>query len=274
MNVRDAHELARRWAEVLADVRPIRPRRFARLRAALAQRQPDLTVLMDGVHKGHNLSAIVRTCDAVGVAAVHAVPVPGGKPVRLGKKPTAGARKWLEVVWHRSGEDAVVALRAAGFRIVVADVAGDAEDFRALDYTRPTAFAVGGELEGLTAAVRAGADLRVRIPMHGLVESLNVSVATAILLFEAERQRATAGLYAAPRYAPDEFARRLFEWAYPAAARRLRAAGLPYPPLGPDGAPRLNAPPHLARSPSDGRPGSEVRGAGDTRPDAAGAGRG
>lgn len=242
-----AAELVQRWAELLADVRPIQPRRFARLRAALAQRQPDLTVLMDGVHKGHNLSAIVRTCDAVGVAAVHAVPVPGGKPVRLGKKPTAGARKWIEVVWHRSGEAAVAALRAAGFQIVVADVAADAEDFRALDYTRPTAFAVGGELEGLTAAVRDGADARVRIPMRGLVESLNVSVATGILLFEAERQRAAAGLYDAPRYSPEDFARRLFEWAYPTAAKRLQAAGLPYPPLGADGSFRLTESPPLAR---------------------------
>jgi tRNA (guanosine-2'-O-)-methyltransferase len=71
--------------------------------------------------------------------------------------------------------------------------------------------------------------------MAGLVHSLNVSVATALLLFEAQRQRSAAGMYERSRLAPEEFERRLFEWAYPSIARTRREAGRPYPPLGPDG---------------------------------------
>ncbi|HSG49506.1 MAG TPA: hypothetical protein VLA43_16925, partial [Longimicrobiales bacterium] len=75
----------------------------------------------------------------------------------------------------------------------------------------------------------------VVIPMRGFVQSLNVSVATALLLFEAQRQRAAAGMYDAPRLDPEAFRRRLFEWAYPREAEALRSAGQPYPALDGDG---------------------------------------
>jgi tRNA (guanosine-2'-O-)-methyltransferase len=79
------------------------------------------------------------------------------------------------------------------------------------------------------------ADAHITIPMVGLVHSLNVSVASALVLFEAYRQRSAAGMYAQSRLSPEDFSRRLFEWVHPTLARRRRETGRAYPALGPDG---------------------------------------
>ncbi len=126
-------------------------------------------------------------------------------------------------------------LRERGFRIVAAHPSPDAADFRDMDYTTPTAFMMGAELLGVSDEGLELADAHVRIPMLGMVHSLNVSVATALLLFEAARQREAAGMYEASRLEPDEFRRRLFEWAYPSVAAARRREHRPYPELTDDG---------------------------------------
>jgi len=108
-------------------------------------------------------------------------------------------------------------------------------DFRTIDFTRPTAVMMGGELHGVTDAGLALADRHVSIPMAGMVHSLNVSVATGLVLFEAMRQRERAGMYDESRLPPEVFERTLFEWAHPSVAAALRDAGRPYPPLTADG---------------------------------------
>jgi len=209
------------------------PQRFHRLRAALVRRQPDLTVLMDRVHKAHNFSAILRSCDAVGVLDAHVVAAEGA--VAVHHATSAGTKKWVGVRAHASVPAAVHLLRSAGFRLIAAHPSADAVPYRDIDYTAPTAIILGAELHGVSQEALALADVHVTIPMAGLVHSLNVSVATALILFEAERQRSAAGMYERSRLPPEEFERRLFEWAQPALARRRREAGRPYPRLGPDG---------------------------------------
>ncbi|MDH3205600.1 MAG: tRNA (guanine-N2)-dimethyltransferase, partial [Gemmatimonadota bacterium] len=108
-------------------------------------------------------------------------------------------------------------------------------DYREVDYTRPTAITMGAELHGVSPEGLELADDLVSIPMRGMVHSLNVSVASSLLLFEAARQRSAAGMYETTRLPPDVFTERLFEWAYPSLARTRRDEGRPYPPLGPDG---------------------------------------
>ncbi len=211
----------------------MRPRRYRRLRAVLDRRQPDLTVLMEKVNKSHNFSAILRSCDAVGVLEAHAVPPEGG--LELHRTTSAGSHKWVRVHRHASVREAVDALHRQGLRVLAADPSEDARDYREVDFTRPTAIMVGAELEGVSPEGLGLADERIVIPMVGMVQSLNVSVATAILLFEAFRQRAAAGLYDAPRIPPEEYDRILFEWGYPRLARRFREEALPYPSLGPEG---------------------------------------
>jgi tRNA (guanosine-2'-O-)-methyltransferase len=210
------------------------PRRFDRLRRVLDRRQPDLTVLMENVHKPHNLAAVLRTCDAVGVFEAHAVTLEATLP-ELHRAVTASAGKWLPVrPWAELGP-ACDYLRKAGFQLVAAHPAPGAVDFRSVDYTRPTALLLGQERQGVSAEAVARADRLVVIPMLGMVPSLNVSVAAAVILFEAQRQRAAAGLYERARLDPERYRATLFEWAYPLHAERCRAAGMPYPTLEEEG---------------------------------------
>ena len=205
------------------------PARYERIRSVLDRRQPDLTVLMDNVHKPHNLSAIARTCDAVGIGEVHGVSA--SDTFRAWRRGASGAQAWVERIGHRSVTDAANALRARGMRIAAADVGTDSVDYRELDYTQPFALIVGAELDGLTEESRKAADLRLSIPMAGMVESLNVSVAVALILFEARYQRAAAGLYAEPRIPDSTYRRLLFEWGHPQVAAHCRRLGLSYPAL-------------------------------------------
>lgn len=208
------------------------PERFARLKQALARRQHDLTVLADGVHKSHNVSAIIRTCDAVGVARLHAISRGG---LRGHHMIAGGSRRWVDVDLHRSAAEAYADFRARGMTILAAHAGSDADDFRETDFTRPTAIVLGAELKGPSRYAIEHADSAIAIPMQGLVESLNVSVAAAVILFEAERQRRGAGLYSTCRIEEQEYARTIFEWAYPEIARRCREHRIAYPPLGEDG---------------------------------------
>lgn len=211
----------------------MRPQRFHRLRSVLARRQPDLTVLMEKVNKSHNFSAILRNCDAVGVLEAHVVPPEKGLDLHHGT--SAGTRKWIRVHRHDTVEAAVSHLKKEGFRVLAAHPSEGATDFRSVDFTRPTAVMMGAELHGVSDEGLALADEHVVIPMLGMVHSLNVSVATALLLYEAQRQRAAAGMYDQPRIPEDRFQRILFEWAYPTLARRYREEGCPYPELDDDG---------------------------------------
>ena len=190
-------------------------------------------MLMDGVHKSHNFSAILRNCDAVGVLDAHVVVPEGGLDLHHGT--SAGTKKWVGVRYHASVTEAISELKDAGFSVVAAHPSDSALDYRELDYTRPTAITVGAELHGVSEEAIASADALVSIPMLGMVHSLNVSVATSLLLFEAARQRESAGMYGESRLGPEDFERRLFEWAYPTLARSRRRDGRPYLPLGPDG---------------------------------------
>ena len=205
------------------------PERWARLRTVLDRRQPDLTVVTDFVHKQRNLAAIVRSCDSVGIMRVHAVI--GDEDYRSYRGTSASAHRWVEVDRHRELLPALASLRDSGFQLVAAHLDASAADYREIDYTLPTALVVGAEIEGVSAQGRALADRCIRVPMLGMVESLNVSVATAIVLAEARRQREEAGLYAERRLDPDTYCTLLFRWAQPRIARFCDDRGLDYPPL-------------------------------------------
>lgn len=211
----------------------MRSERFQRIREVLGRRQPDLTVLMDQVNKSHNFSAILRNCDAAGVLEAHVVPPEKGLPLHHGT--SAGTKKWVRVRLHETLPEAFTELRASGFRVLAAHPSEDAVDYRDVDYTEPTAILLGAELHGVSAEGLELADVHVTVPMQGMVRSLNVSVATSILLFEAMRQREEAGMYASSRLSPDDYERHLFEWAWPSIASKRSREGRPYPKLTEDG---------------------------------------
>ncbi|MBY5923309.1 tRNA (guanosine(18)-2'-O)-methyltransferase TrmH [Ferrimonas balearica] len=209
------------------------PERLARINAMLDMRQPDLTICMEQVHKTHNLSAMVRTADAIGIHEVHAV-WPGNS-MRLRGGTATGSQQWVKVNTHRSIQDAIAGMREQGMQIIATHLSDKAVDFREVDYTKPTAILMGQEKTGITAEALALADQDVIVPMVGMVQSLNVSVATALLLYEAQRQRQAAGMYGQRRLAEAECQRLLFEGGHPIFAKICRQKGLPYPQIDDEG---------------------------------------
>lgn len=210
------------------------PERYAKIRRVLSLRQPTLTVLMDEVNKPHNFSAILRTCDAVGVVQAHAVPPKhGGLPTF--EATSGSAHKWVEVQKHPDAVSAVQALQARGFQVLATHLSEQSVDYRAPDYTKPTCVLLGAEKWGVSDEAARAADANIVIPMMGMVQSLNVSVAAATILFEAQRQRLTAGMYAEPQLEEAELERLAFEWAYPDLAPLYQSRGEAYPALGQNG---------------------------------------
>ncbi|HBC80712.1 tRNA (guanosine(18)-2'-O)-methyltransferase TrmH [Pseudescherichia vulneris] len=210
-------------------------KRYARIREMLARRQPDLTVCMEQVHKPHNVSAIIRTADAVGVHEVHAV-WPENR-MRIMASSAAGSNSWVQVKTHRTIADAVGHLKGQGMQVLATHLSEKSVDFRDIDYTRPTCILMGQEKTGITQEALDLADQDIIIPMIGMVQSLNVSVASALILYEAQRQRQNAGMYARDTSTidDDDQHRLLFEGSYPVLARVAKQKGLPYPDLNAQG---------------------------------------
>ncbi|QPN58837.1 tRNA (guanosine(18)-2'-O)-methyltransferase TrmH [Synechococcus sp. CBW1002] len=210
---------------------PLLPRRFERLKAVLDCRMGDLTVLLEQVEKPHNLSAILRSCDAVGVLEAHAVCLQGRLPTF--NSTAQGSQKWVPLQLETDVNVAIHRLKQRGFRLYGTHLGVEAVDYRRCDFTGPTAFVLGAEKWGLSTAAAAQIDQAVIIPMRGMVQSLNVSVATATLLFEALRQRQAAGTVptAGEGVAPERYQRLLFEWAYPQVAAWCRSQRRAYPAL-------------------------------------------
>ena len=168
--------------------------RYARIRHVLSKRQPDLTLLLEQVHKPHNVSAVIRTADAVGVHEIHAV-WEEDYDERLRDHTAAGSNNWVGIQKHDSISLAIKALKQQKMQVLVTHLDDSAVDYRDIDYTRPTAIVLGQELTGATEEAIALADKSIVIPMCGMTQSLNVSVATAVVLYEAQRQRQLNGFY-------------------------------------------------------------------------------
>jgi tRNA (guanosine-2'-O-)-methyltransferase len=210
------------------------PERYARITQMLNHRQPELTVCMEQVHKPHNLAAIVRTADAVGVSDVHATWF--DKAMRLSGKSATGSQNWVTVHSHDSISDAIKTMRAQGMQIIATNLSDTAIDFRQVDYTKPTAILLGQEKTGISKEALALADQDVIIPMVGMCQSLNVSVASALILYEAQRQRELANMYDGEcRLADEEVHRILFEGGHPIFTKLCKEKNLPYPPLDDEG---------------------------------------
>lgn len=193
--------------------RPITERRLQRMREVLARRQPDLTVVLENVHDPHNVSAVLRSCDAVGLLTVHLVYTIEEFP-ELSENVSGSALKWLDLVFHPTIAECYRALRAQGFTIY-ATYLGDPTrsfDLYDLDLTKPVALVFGNEQRGVSEEAVALADGNFVIPMMGMVRSLNISVACAVSLYEALRQRRLAGHYEQPKLSEAERTARLRRW--------------------------------------------------------------
>ena len=209
-------------------------RRFKKIQACLEKRQPDLTVITDNVHKPHNVSAIMRTCDAVGVHEFH-VAMLADESFRARSGIAMGSDKWLDLHLYEQVLEPISRLQSRGFRVVAVHKSDRSADFRELNYCEPTAVLFGAELFGVSEAAADAADSHVSIPMLGMVESYNVSVAAAIVLLEAQRQRMLAGMYEHRRLGDEVYEHTLFKWYRPVEAAFCEEYGLAYPEIDDEG---------------------------------------
>jgi tRNA (guanosine-2'-O-)-methyltransferase len=192
---------------------PRTERRRARIRSVLERRQPELTVVLENVHDPHNISAILRSCDAVGVLRVHAVYTIEEAPASaFARQTSASAAKWVDVDRHEALRGCFERLRRDGFTILTTAIAPEARPLHDWDLTGSVALVFGNEMRGISDEARALADGAVKIPMVGMVQSLNVSVACAVCLYEAFRQRMASGAYDEPKLSPAELASLEREW--------------------------------------------------------------
>jgi len=190
-------------------------KRTDRIEEILLRKQPTLQVMLDGVHSSQNLSAILRTCDGAGVLHFY-YNTQENRDLRIHKTITQGAHRWVERM-RIDNEDRVHFLQQKqkeGFQIVVTHLEQRAVSFREVDYTKPTILVMGNEKEGVSSEVAALADEVIIIPMQGMVQSLNVSVATALILYEAERQLENAGSYAVPQLSNEQRENMRDAWLY------------------------------------------------------------
>ncbi len=186
-------------------------RRVERLSRALKLTQPDLTVVLENIHDPHNVSAILRSCDAVGVRNINLLYTTESFP-KIGKKSSASAYKWVERRNYKSVESCYKELRGEGFVIAASVVSEESVSLYDLDFLGKVALVFGNEHRGVTPEASAAADIRFQIPMHGMVQSLNVSVACAITLYEALRQRIKSGATGKRKLSEAEFENILNQW--------------------------------------------------------------
>ncbi len=182
---------------------PRTEKRLERIRYVLERRQKDLTLVLANIHDPHNVSAIFRSCDAFGVSQVHLYYTNTAFPV-LARKTSGSAMKWIEKQRHTDARQMVEGFRADGYQVLATGLNENAKPLNEYDLTCPTAIIFGNEHRGVEPELQELVPDEVYIPMQGMVQSLNVSVAAAITLYEAWRQRQAAGMYDKPSYTTEE----------------------------------------------------------------------
>ncbi len=209
----------------------ILPRRFERIKNVLNCRMKNLTVLVEAVNKPHNLSAILRTCDAAGVFEANFISKKD--KVKTFNSTAQGSQKWVKLNNHETTISAVSELKKKGFKLYGTTLNERSTDYRNFDYSENTCFVLGAEKWGLSDQLISEVDESIFIPMSGMVQSLNVSVAASILLFEAIRQRERKSLLPlnGEGLSAEEYEKTLFEWSYPELASIYRKSGNKYPKM-------------------------------------------
>ena len=163
--------------------------RIQRIDDVLARRTTTVTVLFENIYKHHNLSAVLRTCEGLGIQDIH---VASAWPLEVAKGTTQGSDKWLTIHTHPDIETAYAALRKQGYVIAASVLSGDSVGLEALDPTRRLALVFGNEKDGLSETAIEQADVRFFIPMYGFVQSYNISVACAMALYHMTQRRVAA----------------------------------------------------------------------------------
>ncbi len=186
-------------------------KRSKKIEFVVRNRQHSLHVVLENIHDPHNVSAIFRTCDAAGIPEVSLI-YNYEKFPRIGKKSSASAYKWVVKNKFRSVDECYSKLRKSGFIIIASSLNENSKDIHNIDFTKKTAIVFGNEHRGVSDEAAELADDTFQIPMFGMVQSLNVSVAAAITLYEAVRQRKCNGRYPSDELNEFELKKIIDEW--------------------------------------------------------------
>ncbi len=188
------------------------PERTERLLSVMSKRQPDLAVVLENVFDPHNISAVMRTCDAVGIQDIFVLNTKIPRHKKWGARSSSSAAKWLSVHQYDQADVCFRDLRSRYSRIFTTHLSADAVSLYDIDFTESVALFFGNEHAGVSEEIRLMADGNFIIPQMGIIQSLNISVACAVSIYEALRQKTNAGHYENQRMPADRAAKLLNEW--------------------------------------------------------------
>jgi tRNA (guanosine-2'-O-)-methyltransferase len=190
------------------------PQRDERLTAVLNKRQPDITVVLENVFDPHNISAVMRTCDAVGIQDIYILNHKIPPHRKWGEKSSSSAAKWLSIHQFTDPQACFEALRKKYIKIYTTHLSTDAVGLHELNLTESVALVFGNEHSGVSDEIIAMADGNFIIPQVGIIKSLNISVACAVTLYEAFRQKSIAGHYEQPKLKGEQLDTLKKDWGY------------------------------------------------------------
>lgn len=190
------------------------PERIERLTAVLNKRQLNLTVVLENVADPHNISAVMRTCDAVGIQEIYILNTVIPKHKKWGAKSSSSASKWLTIHQFSDVKSCFEALRKKYQKVYTTHLSSNAVDLYELNLTENVALVFGNEHSGVSEELINLADGNFIIPQVGIIKSLNISVACAVSVYEAFRQKSIAGHYNQPQIKGDDLISLRNEWGF------------------------------------------------------------
>ncbi len=190
------------------------PERKHKLTSVLNKRQSDIAIVMENVFDPHNISAVMRTCDAVGVQDIYILNTKIPRHKKWGARSSSSAAKWLTVHQYENATDCFASLRKQYSKILTTHLSSDAIGLYEIDFTNSVALVFGNEHSGVSEEIRQLADGNFLIPQSGIIQSLNISVACAVTLYEAYRQKNLAGHYNLQKLDDVRYNELLGEWGF------------------------------------------------------------
>ncbi len=190
------------------------PERSEKLLNVLSKRQANLTVVLENVQDPHNASAVMRTCDAVGIQEVYILTTKIPRHKKWGYRSSSSALKWLTIHEFDNLEECVTALRKKFSKILTTHLSSDSVSLHDINFTESIALVFGNEHAGVTEEFRALADGNFIIPQMGIIQSLNISVACAVSIYEAMRQKMNAGHYNQASLPKEQMETLLTQWGF------------------------------------------------------------
>ncbi len=174
----------------------ITPKREQRFKSVISKRQNDLTVILENVHDPHNIGAVMRSCDAVGISEIYVLNSEKKPKDKLfGLNSSSGSGKWVKVIYFEDVKECMEVVKSKYQKIYGTHLSHDAKSIHDLSLHESCALLFGNEHDGITDEALQHVDQNLVIPQFGMVQSLNISVACAISVYEALRQRITQGKY-------------------------------------------------------------------------------